>query len=267
MKDQASIPFLCLKNIPTPPGVRFFFTTRHGGESDGCYESLNVGPHVGDDPLRVENNRNTILQALDPAVESLVFINQVHGNRTITAPIDEPGLIDGDALVTRQKHLALGIMTADCVPILMADVDGEVVAAVHAGWRGAVAGVLDSCIDRMRELGARPERVLAIIGPSIRPPNYEVDGPFRENFLRQPKNKKNFDCQKFFSSETDSGTVQFDLPAYVRADLVSNCILPEKIYDVGLCTYFYRDQFFSHRRSTTHGSGVCGRQMGGIYLC
>ena len=269
MKDQEPIKFVSLKNISTPLGVHFFFTTRHGGESKGVYGGLNLGLHVADDPLRVQNNRQALLKALSPSVQDLVFINQVHGTTTLIAPLEktlqQPA--DADALVTGEKNIAIGVMTADCVPVLFADVENQVVGAAHAGWRGAAAGILESCIGKMQELGAEPEKIFAVIGPAIHQPNYAVGSSFRDSFLDHGENKNRLGCQKFFSSSPDKSIVAFDLPGYVRDRLLWNRIPSEKIVDVGLCTYHFDNQFFSHRRTTSNGGNLCGRQMGGIYLC
>jgi polyphenol oxidase len=267
MKDQEPIQLVPLKNIPTPPGVRFFFTTRHGGNSSGVYGSLNLGLHVDDDPLLVQQNRQTLLRSLSPGAKDLVFVNQVHGTTTRIAPLDSQKPADADALVTDRPHVAIGIMTADCVPVLLADAKQGVVGAAHAGWRGAAQGVLESCLDEMVKMGARPENIFAVIGPSIRPPNYAVGPTFPDLFLAQEKNKIAFGCQKFFSSASDGAIVQFDLPGYVRERLIWNRVSPETIFDVGLCTFRLDNLFFSHRRTTASGGVFCGRQMGGIYMC
>ena len=268
MKDQEQIQFVSLKNIPKLPGVGFFFTTRQGGYSNGSYGGLNLGLHVGDDPRLVKKNRQAVLNTLAPEVEELVLVNQVHGTTTLEVPFASEKCPDADALVTTRKKTIIGVMTADCLPILLADVDGAVIGAAHAGWRGAAAGVLDSCIDAMVGLGAKSERIKAIIGPGIRVANYAVGDSFPEQLSKFSKNKTGFDYQKFFSSGDKKVTLLFDLPGYVRERLIWNDIPAVNIYDVGLCTYLNDNQFFSHRRTTTQqGVGHCGRQMGGIYLC
>jgi polyphenol oxidase len=266
MKNQ-EIKFVSLKKITTPPGVRFFFTTRQGGESLAGYGGLNLGLHVGDDRQTVINNRQKLMETLSPKVEDLVFINQVHGAKTICAPFSSKETPDGDALVTKRKNLAIGVMTADCVPILLADVENQVVGAAHAGWRGAADGILESCIKKMQELGAKTENIFAVIGPAIRPPYYAVDDGFRDHFLDQEKNKIGLGCQNFFSCGSDTGIIQFDLPGYVRERLEWSKLSAKNIVDLGLCTYALDNQFFSHRRTTALGQSFCGRQMGGIYLC
>jgi polyphenol oxidase len=266
MKNQ-EIKFVSLKNIPTPSGVKFFFTTRQGGESQQGYGELNLGLHVGDDPKKVNNNRQALLKALSPNVKDLLFINQVHGTKTVVAPFNSNIPPDADAVVTNQKNIAVGVMTADCVPIVFADVKNQVVGAAHAGWRGAEAGVVESCITKMQQLGAEPDKIFAIIGPAIHQENYSVDAQFRDRFISQEKNKTGLGCQKFFSYDTKNVTLRFDLPGYVRDRLVCSQLLTQNIVDVNLCTYLHDNLFFSHRRTTSRREGVCGRQMGGIFLC
>ncbi|MBF0454789.1 MAG: peptidoglycan editing factor PgeF [Magnetococcales bacterium] len=267
MKDQEKIQFVPLNKIPALSGVGFFFTTRQGGESQGGYGGLNLGLHVADDPKRVHRNRQALQQALSLSVDSLVFVNQVHGVTTLHAPLDTEQQPDADGLVTTHNRVALAIMTADCAPLLLADPVARVVGAAHAGWRGAEAGIVASCLEQMVALGSRPENVVAIIGPCIRSPSYEVGDQFRKHFLEKAKNKNHFGCQKFFSYSSDQGTVHFDLPGYLHEQLTWNHVSPDKIYDVGLCTYLNDDLFFSHRRTTIRGEAQCGRQVGGIYLC
>jgi polyphenol oxidase len=267
MKNQEPIKFVSLKKFNLPSGVHFFFTTRQGGRSQGGYGGLNLGLHVGDDPTLVHHNRQQLLTSLPDPVKKLIFVNQVHGTKCQLAPFDEQEKIDADSLVTRQPNLALGIMTADCVPVLLADVQGGVVGAAHAGWRGAIDGVLESTLDKMEALGAQRNRIMAVIGPCIRPSNYEVDSLFRDRFLDNPKNKNHLGCQEFFSSGSDKAIFQFDLPGYVGRRLNWNRVLAENILDVGLCTYLLNNQFFSYRQTTSHGGEHCGRQMGGIFLC
>ncbi|MBF0195613.1 MAG: peptidoglycan editing factor PgeF [Magnetococcales bacterium] len=266
MKNQ-DIKFVSLKNIATPTGVQFFFTTRKGGESEDGYGGLNLGLHVGDDPQKVKNNRQAVLKALSPSVKELCFINQVHGTKTVVAPFTFNNTPDADALVTNKKNIAIGVMTADCVPILFADVENQVVGAAHAGWRGAEAGIIESCIKKMQQLGAKKEKIFAVIGPAIHQEYYSVDAKFRDHFIAQDKNKTGLGCQRFFSYDSKKATISFDLPGYVRDRLVCMQLLTDNIVDINLCTYHHDNLFFSHRRTTSRGEGVCGRQMGGIYLC
>ncbi len=267
MKDQEPIRFVSLKNITMPQGIGFFFTTRHGGESRGAYGGLNLGLHVKDDPKLVQNNRQMVQKALGSAVRDICFINQVHGAATITAPFDHDAPPpDADALVTTEENVALGIMTADCAPVLLADGENRVVGAAHAGWRGAVDGILESCIEKMQKSGAEAKKIHAVIGPAIHQANYEVGPQFMENFLAHEKHKTSFGCQEFFSFSSDKSIVRFDLPGYIRQRLLENRIPSDQISDVGLCTFQDENNFFSHRRTTLEGGGFCGRQMGGIFL-
>ncbi|MBF0383527.1 MAG: peptidoglycan editing factor PgeF [Magnetococcales bacterium] len=266
MKNQ-EIKFVSLKNIATPDGVKFFFTTKIGGNSKNGYEGLNLGLHVGDDPKTVKNNRKALLKALTPKAQELCFINQVHGTKTVVAPFADNVTPDADGVVTNKKHIAIGVMTADCVPILFADVKNRVVGAAHAGWRGAEGGIVESVVNKMQQLGAKTDKIFAIIGPAIHQENYKVDAQFRDRFIAQDKNISGLGCQRFFSYDRKNVTIRFDLPGYVRDRLVGMQLLTQNIVDVDLCTYLNDNMFFSHRRNTTQGEGACGRQMGGIFLC
>ena len=266
MKHQDKLHILPLDGLPVLPGVRFFFTTRVGGVSKGSYRGFNLGLHVGDHPGKVIHNRALLLDRLGPLAERLCLVNQVHGRQSVEAAQWPAGPPDADALVTRRSGLVLGILTADCVPVLLADTSSRVIGAVHAGWRGALAGVVESCLADMVHLGAHAERITAIVGPCIRAPHYPVDIDFRDRFLTDASNKVDLDCQKFFSQPSKIGKVQFDLPGYVQAHMIFSGITKERIWDVELCTARMANTFFSHRRATTLGTVSCGRQMGGIYL-
>lgn len=268
MKDQESIHFLTIKKDLglAAVGIRPFFTTRQGGESRQPYDTLNLGLHVADDPQQVIANRRRVQTTLSPSVTDLVLIHQVHGTTTLEAPEETKIVGEGDALVTRQKGVAIGVMTADCAPVLLADKEAGIVAAAHAGWRGAVGGVLESCLAEMVRLGADPKRMVALIGPCIRPPHYEVDALFRDRFMALECHKARPDCQNFFSFDKDNAIFQFRLADYIVERLTWNHLSADRIVDVGLCTYRHHHQFFSHRRSMHQGKNACGRQMGGIYL-
>jgi YfiH family protein len=165
-------------------GARVAVTTRHGGVSEGPYDSLNLGLHVGDDPNRVVANRERAAGAFGIGLSDLVFAEQVHGaDVAVVGPADRGrgtrGLADAvpatDVLVTTAQNVALVILVADCVPIALVDPEERVLATVHAGWRGTAARAVPRALSAMADLGARPERVVAFIGPAVRPEDYQVD--------------------------------------------------------------------------------------------
>ena len=272
-ENQETIPLFLPKNRQKAPGVHFFFTTRQGGVSQGSYASLNLGGHVGDDETTVGQNRARLLSALRTVVEpgkplpyALSFVNQVHGATTVESQDWSTNPPDADAQVSQRRGIVLTIMTADCAPVLFADSEAQIIGAAHAGWRGALGGVLESCIEAMIQLGARRERIYATIGPCIQQPSYTVNDSFREAFLSDPFNKMHLGYQKFFSKDEKAGTIQFDLPGYILGRLKINGLLKERIDYVSLCTYQNKTDFFSHRRASHAKHTPCGRQVGGLFL-
>lgn len=260
--------FVPVASGPVIPGVRWFFTTRQGGVSGGVHESWNLGGHVGDDPALVAANRRLLTDRLGVAAEALFLLNQVHGATTREArhPWGKVSP-DGDALVTRQPGSVLAIMVADCVPVLLADGPGRVVGAAHAGWQGALAGVVESCLKTMVQRGATPGNIQAMIGPCIRPAAYQVGQELRHRFLEQDPHPGVEHC---FTLDRESDTLRLDLPAYVRLRLARWGIDRSRTHDVELCTYATPELFFSHRRACHEApAGTaprCGRQVGGIVL-
>lgn len=217
---------------------------------------LNVGYGAGDDPEAVLENRRRAVEAVFPGA-TLVAVHQVHSADCVI--VDEPwsdaNRPTADALVTDRPGLLLGIVTADCAPVLLADSEARVVGAAHAGWRGAIAGVTDSTIAAMEKLGARREKVCAAIGPAIARGSYEVSQDFRANFALED--------ERFFSPGKP-GHLQFDLEAYLVHRLEIAGV--GKVEGLGLDTYQDADRFFSYRRSTHRGEPNYGRQFSLIGL-
>lgn len=266
MERQALTQLLLINGLPKIAGIRLFFSTRQGGFSHGDFASFNQGTHVGDDLAIVQKNRRRLMEALAPDIEKLFLVNQVHGCTTVLAGDPEAPLVSADAMVTRQKRLGVAVLTADCAPVLFADIQAGVVGAAHAGWRGAQCGILESCLDQMTALGARKHTISAFVGPCIRADNYEVDADFKARFLEMDRKKIGMMTEIYFSNAVNACKFLFDLPAYVRARLQLAGIAHHNIYDLGLCTYRMNELFFSYRRSTHSGKNSCGRQMGGIAL-
>lgn len=233
------------------------FLGRRGGVSQGLHGGLNVGLGSDDDRTAVEENRRRAADAVLPGAP-LVTCHQVHGADCIrvNAPFaDRP---HADALVTDRPGLALGILTADCAPVLLADAAAGVVGAAHAGWKGAIGGVTDATVAAMERLGAQRERIAAAIGPCIARPSYEVNEDFRRRFeAEDPANER-------FFADARAGHAQFDLEAYVMHRLASAGI--RRIEALGLDTYADEDRFFSYRRATHRGEPDYGRQIAIIGL-
>ena len=193
-------------------GVAHGFFLRSGGVSEGIYASLNCGRGSGDARERVEENRSRAAEVLGVRQTALIGPYQIHSARAVIAhkpwePSDAP---EADAIVTNTPNLAVSVLTADCVPILMADVAAGVVAAVHAGWKGAKAGVIESAIEAMETLGARGSRIAAAIGPAISQMAYEVGPEFKAAFIAGCAGN-----ERYFS-QAQPGHMHFNLPGYVR---------------------------------------------------
>jgi YfiH family protein len=229
-------------------GFRHGFFTRRGGVSAGAYASLNCGLRSDDAAEAVAENRERARLALGAA--ELRALRQVHGARVVQA--DEPWdeLPEADAMVASRPGLALGIVTADCAPVLFADPQAQVVGAAHAGWRGAVAGVLEATVDAMEALGARRARIAAVIGPSIAQPSYEVTAELRDAV----------GDARFFTPGRDSAHWQFDLAGYCATRLEGCGVVAA----LGLDTLRDEARFFSHRRRTLAGGGPLGHQLSAI---
>ena len=235
------------------------FLGRRGGVSSGVVAGLNVGLGAGDDPAAVQTNRALAAAAIAPGAR-LVTVYQVHSAvcATVTAPWSETARPEADAIVTNQPGLLLGIVTADCAPVLLADRTAGVIGAAHAGWKGAIGGVTDATIAAMEALGARRAAIVAAIGPCIAQASYEVDAGFAAQFEQaDPANHR-------FFAPGRPGHLQFDLAGYVAARLLAAGIaaaqaLPED-------TYRQDDRFFSFRRATHHREPTYGRQISAISL-
>jgi YfiH family protein len=231
--------------------IRHGFFGRSGGVSAGEFAGLNVSTSVGDDAALVAANRNTVETAL--GIGPLVILKQTHSTRveTVTGPI-APSSVDADALVSATPGLLLGILTADCTPILFVDPEAGVIGAAHAGWRGAVDGIVGNTIAAMVALGADAARILAALGPTIHGENYEVGDQFKADFLAlHPAGGAHF--------HTPPGKKpHFDLPGFVAAQLLAAGIT--QVEAVGACTYAHPDRYFSHRYATHQGMRT-GRQV------
>ncbi len=243
------------------PNIRHAFFTREGGVSEGIYASLNGGIGSRDAPEKVRENRARMASALGVAPARLVSCYQIHSPDVIvaTVPWTRENAPRADAIVTRVPGLAIGVTTADCGPILLADAQAGVIGAAHAGWKGALTGVLEAAVAAMETLGAQRGRIRAALGPMIRQPNYEVGGEFVERFTTA-----NAEDKRFFAQARRPGHALFDLPGYIRSRLERAGI--QSIEDLGLCTYADPARFFSYRRTTHRGEPDYGRHVNAIAL-
>ncbi len=246
----------------TPPfftaglAVPHGFFTRQGGVSTGPFASLNCSLSSKDDPAAVAENRRRAAASL--GVDRLVGLFQVHGAEVavVETPWADEARPRADAAVTCLRGVGLAIVTADCAPVLFADAEAGVVGAAHAGWRGAIAGVLEATVAAMEGLGARRERMVVAIGPCIRQPSYDV-GEEVIAALGQPG-------APFLAPSSLSDRRRFDLPGYCAARLVAAGVA--RVFDLGLDTYSDEARFFSHRRATHAGGGEIGHQLSAIAL-
>jgi len=248
-------------NFDFETGLAHAFFGRKGGVSGGIYSSLNCGPGSDDDRARVVENRRRAMESLAPAGAQLVTLYQVHGSAAVL--VHEPWEIGrapkADAMATNVPGIALGILTADCAPVVLADARARVIGAAHAGWKGALAGVIESAIGAMEWLGARRDRIGAAIGPCISQPSYEVGDE-----LRAALEQAQSDSRRFFMASKRAGHWQFDLCGCVRAQLQRAGI--ENTSAAPACTYLLDSDFFSYRRATHRGESDYGRQLSAIVL-
>ncbi|MDQ0473674.1 peptidoglycan editing factor PgeF [Labrys wisconsinensis] len=242
-------------------GVRHGFFTRRGGVSEGIYASLNGGQGSADDPALVRENRRRMADALGVAGERFVTCYQVHSPDVITvvAPWTRETAPKADAMVTREKGLAIAVSTADCGPVLFADAEAGVVGAAHAGWKGAFTGVLEATLAAMEGLGATRAGTVAVLGPMISKTAYEVGPEFVARFVEVDAANA-----AFFGSSPREGHAMFDLPAYIRARLTGAGI--GRFEDMALCTYADEERFFSYRRVTHRREPDYGRLLHAIAL-
>lgn len=243
----------------TLDGVPHGFFGRAGGISEGDAAGLNCGLGSGDDPKAVERNRRTAADAILPSAP-LASVHQIHSPTAVIVreAVQRSERPRADALVTDRPGLLLGVVTADCAPVLLADAEAGVAGAVHAGWRGATAGVTDQAVAAMLSLGARIERIAAAVGPCIARASYEVDHEFEKALLADDP-----DNGRFFA-EGPASKPHFDLEAYVASRLAAAGI--RRIEAAGLDTYALAGRFYSYRRATHRGEPTYGRQISLIGL-
>lgn len=252
-------PTLQSSRLGDLPGIRHAFFTRRGGVSSGLYESLNVGRGSGDEPGAVEENRRRITAWFGAQPAALRTVYQTHSALAHVADAAWTQPPEGDALVAVTPGLVCGALSADCAPILIADARARVVASVHAGWRGAIGGVVASAVAAMEGLGAKPERMVAAVGPCIGPDSYEVGLEFLDRFIADtPAN------QRFFRPGAHDDKRLFDLPAYVLQRLAEAGVNNSEWIGRDTCADEFL--FFSNRRAVLRGEADYGRLLSAIML-
>jgi len=241
------------------PGLRHAFFTRDGGVSDGFYGSLNGGLGSNDDPGKVAENRRRMAEEIGVNPENFLSVWQIHSPDAVVATSPWQGERPrADAIVTRTEGLAIGVTAADCGPILFVDPNARVIGAAHAGWKGALTGVLESTVKAMEKLGAERSGIVAAIGPLIRQHSYEVGGEFVERFI-----EADAENAMFFLPASREGHAMFDLAGFIRMRLENAGVL--MIDDIGVDTYS-DERFYSYRRSVHRKEPDYGRHVHAIAL-
>jgi YfiH family protein len=252
--------FIQAPALSSQSNIHHAFFTREGGVSKGIYASLNGGVGSSDDPEKVQENRRRMAEALSVAPDALISVYQVHSPDAVV--VEGPWATErpkADAMVTSVPGLALGVTTADCGPVLFADAQARVIGAAHAGWRGAVTGVLESTIAAMERLGAKRENIIAVLGPTISQKAYEVGPDFIERFSKEAPGH-----ERFLKEAERHAHAMFDLPGFIGARLGAAGI--GAFTDLGLCTYSDEERFFSYRRTTHRQEPDYGRLISAIAL-
>jgi YfiH family protein len=242
------------------PGLRHAFFSRDGGISEGIYTGLNGGLGSNDNPAHVAENRRRMAEQIGVLPSHFLSVHQIHSPDAViaTGPWDTAARPKADAMVTRTTGLAIGVTAADCGPILFADPKARVIGAAHAGWRGALTGVVESTVNAMEKLGAERANIVAAIGPLIRQPSYEVGHEFVDRFV-------NADAESslYFLPAAREGHAMFDLAGFIRKRLEDAGVL--MIDDTGIDTYS-DERFFSYRRSVHRKEADYGRHVHAIVL-
>ena len=258
-KAAGELAFLAAANLEAN-GIRHGFFLRTGGVSEGVYASLNCGRGSADERDRVEENRARVAATLGAAPGMLAGPRQAHSAKAaiVTAPWRPGEAPEADAVVTDVRGLAISVLTADCAPVLLADPQAQVIAAAHAGWKGAKAGIIGSAIEAMGRLGARAAHIEAAIGPAISQAAYEVSPEFKAAFLADGQ------ANEQYFTQAEGGRPYFNLAGYVKDRLLSKGVT--NIQDIGACTYENESILFSYRRSVHRFEPDYGRQISAILL-
>lgn len=243
------------------PNIAHGFFTREGGTSEGIYAALNCGLGSDDVKSAVVENRDRVARALGACAGSVVTVHQIHSANAVIVdrPLPRESLPKADAIVTRTPGIVVGALAADCAPVLFADADAKVVAAAHAGWRGAVAGVLAATVEAMESIGADRRRIVAAVGPCIGQSAYEVGPEFEAELLGRDKRNA-----RFFDRPEGAPRPRFDLPGYVMGQLANLGLAA--LESQSICTLQNESLLFSYRRSRARGEPDYGRQISAIVV-
>lgn len=252
---------LTAANLSALSGIRHGFFTRRGGVSKGLYEGLNCGLGSSDEPALVIENRRRVASYLGGNPETVVTLYQIHGATALTVdtPLARDSLPKADAVVSKTPGLVVGVLTADCAPLLLADHKARIVAAAHAGWRGAVAGIVESTISEMERQGAKRNRIVAALGPCISQPAYEVGEDFQRAMTEQAQTNR-----QFFVYPAPGAKPHFNLAGYVLHRLAAAGI--QNIVNATQCTHAGESLFYSFRRTTQRKEADYGRQISAIVV-
>ena len=248
------------RKLSKQPKINHAFFNSVGGKSTGIYKSLNCGNGSNDKKKNIKNNLKIVKGKISKNSKNIYLVNQIHSNKFIYKNKDyilKKKKIKADAIITDQRKLPIAILTADCVPILLYDNKRNMIAAVHAGWKGAFKGIIKRVINFMLKKGCQKNSITAAIGPCIRQNSYNVREDFRKKFLK--KNIKN----KIFFKERKK-TIFFDLPSFIKSQLKSNKI--EKIDTINIDTFVKKNNFFSARRSLGLNHDDYGRNISIIMI-
>lgn len=258
---SASIELMQAEFLSDCTGIRHGFFTRRGGVSQGIFASLNCGFGSSDRREDVARNRARVSRELAVEPTHLITPNQIHSATAVVVsePWDWSSPPPADAVVTATPGLAVAVLAADCTPVLLADPEARVVAAAHAGWKGARAGIVQAAIGAMEELGAERERIIAAIGPTISQASYEVGPEFMEAFVADSPA-----YASYFSHLPGKNRPHFDLPGFVKAKLFGEGVVT--VEDLQCCTYQNESLCFSYRRSGHRGEPDYGRQISAIVI-
>jgi len=239
--------------------IKHGFFNKTGGQSKKIYKSLNCGPGSKDNPSDVKKNLQIVKRKIKSSAKNIFLLHQIHSNKFVY--INEKSKFKSkpkvDAVITNQKNIPIGVLTADCVPILICDDRKKLIAAIHAGWKGAYKNIISRVIKFMIKKGSNPRNITAAVGPAISIKNYEVKEDFKRKFIK--KSKKN---NKFFKIKYKK--LYFDLPNYVKSCLIKNKI--KKIESINIDTFDFNNNFFSARRALSLNHDDYGRNISIIML-
>ncbi len=233
------------------------FFNNQGGYSKGIYKSLNCGIGSRDKKINVKKNLKKVCKIVGCSVNSLILLKQIHSNKVHIINKNPNGKIEGDALITNKKKIALGILSADCAPVFIYDPENKFIGAIHTGWKGAYKKIITKTINILKNRGCKPKNLITVVGPCISKKNYEVKNDFFKRFLKQSKNNKRF----FFIKKKRKF---FSLNEYIMAELIKNGI--KNIEIIKKDTFLNKNKFFSARRSIKNNYDDYGRNISIIMI-